>query len=133
MIVSRNTVIWSGVVAVILFAIINRVRLYVNSEIVLGKIERNFEKQGKYFLMFQYDGNTYIRDFYSQRERDEALPIKVLIPFQSPNDYVIFEFLHFVFIALLLIVFMSGGWILFLQSFYPNRERFFLFNTKKKN
>ena len=131
MIVSRKTVIWSGIVAVILFAIINRVWLYVNSEIVFGKIEKHYDKD-VYFLEFQYKGDTFVFNDESLTEADESLPKKVLIPFETPKNYVIFDFHNFAIWIILIIIFMSGGWILFLQSFFPKRDRFFLFKTKKE-
>ena len=134
MIVSRRKVIWSGIIIVILFAIINRVRLYVNSEIILGKIERNYEDEDvdNYNLTFQYSGNTYTYNYKSSIEIDETLPVKILIPFDSPEDFVVFNFHNYVFWVILIVIFMSGGWILFLQSFYPKRDKFFLFRTKKE-
>ena len=124
MIVSRKQVIWGGVIIVILFAIINRIRLYMNSEIVLGHVEYNSN------LVFQYKGNTYIYDYESSTET--ISPIKLLIPFDSPIDFVIFDFPHFLLWVILIVIFISGGWILFLQSFYPKRDKFFLFKTKKE-
>ena len=116
----------------ILFAIMNRVHLYMNSEIVLGKVERNYEEPGSYSLRFQYNDNLHIYDFFSYTDKDETSPIKILIPYHVPRDFVVFDFQYFIFWVLIIIVFVSGAWILFLQSFYPKRDTFFLFRTKKE-
>ena len=127
MIVPRKTVIWSGIVAVILFAIINRVRLYVNSEIVFAEAYLDGVS-----IKFQYKGDTFIYDCKYAANKDTSLPIKILIPFQTPGDFIVFDFMNFIFWVILLVIFMSGGWILFLQSFFPKRDKFFLFKTKKE-
>ena len=126
MVVSRKKVIWSGIIIVILFAIINRIRLYVNSEIIFA------ENLYNYYLTFQYKDIKYTYDYKSSAETDESLPIKILIPFETPEDYVIFDFHNFVLWVIFVVIFLSGGWILFLQSFYPKRDKFFLFKTKKE-
>lgn len=139
MILSRKTVIWIGIIIIVLFAIINRVRLYMSSEFVEGTVTTLFIPKGisseedKYLheIIFEYKNNLYKYkvQFFSIPNKDEK--IKVMIPNGKPEKFTLFDFSHFILIAIILIFVLSGIWIIFLQSFFPKHKEFYFFKQKE--
>ncbi len=139
MIVSRKAVIWSGIIIIILFAVINRIHLYMNSEFVAGSVTTIVvpnEKSSKedtylYEILFEYGNKTHKYDvqFFIPPDNDEQ--IKVMIPNGKPEDFTLFDFSHFILTPVILLVAISGVWVVFLQSFFPNQKEFYFFKKKK--
>jgi hypothetical protein len=139
MIVSRKVVVWSGIIIIILFAIINRIRLYMNSEFIDGTVttivlpKEKSSEEDKYLheIVFEYKNKTYKYDvqFFTLPDNDEK--VKVMIPNGKPEDFTLFDFSHFILISIIFLVAISGLWIIFLQSFFPNQQEFYFF--KKRN
>lgn len=138
MVLSRKTVIWSGVAIIFSFAIINRVRLYINSEFIDATIEVTIyenshnEQQNLYEIIFEYDNNLYKFEtqFFTHQNNNEK--IKVMIPNGKADNFVIFDFSHFILIAILLACIISAGWVIFLQSFFQKEKEFYFFKSREE-
>ena len=140
MIVSRKAVAWIGIIIIVLFAIINRVRLYMNSEFVEGTVTTLFIPKGisseedKYLheVIFEYKNNPYKYNVQFFSTPDNGERINVMIPNEKPESFVLFDFSHFILIAIVLIFVISLVWIIFLQSFFPKQQEFYFFKQKNR-
>ena len=137
MIVSRNVVILSGAIIIVLFAIINRVRFYAESEVVYVNLHKipSEDIEHLYRLSYEYQGKICGFEHGFTFEQDTNKQKKLLIntnpnPFEDQTVFI-FNFTEFFLGVIIIGVSVFVLWIAFLESFFPKRDKFHLFKRKE--
>lgn len=135
MILSRKVVIWSGIIIMTLFALINRIQSYMNAEFVYADASKIFSADDEhlYSLSFEYHGKPYIIYRQFSAAVDISKKTELLIENEMPKNAIPFDFFRYIVFAIILAIAFSGIWIIFLQSFFPKQKKFYFFKKKVTN
>ncbi|MDR0368248.1 MAG: hypothetical protein LBH82_03800 [Bacteroidales bacterium] len=130
MIVSRKTVLWSGIVIVALFAIINRVKFYADSDVVYADLHLVASSDTEYLYQFSYKYQEQIHyaDYRFAFEQNTDRKKKLLINKHFPQQIFLFTFTGFFLSVLIISFFAFALWIAFIESFFPKHKQFYFFN-----
>ena len=133
MILSKRMVVLLGIVCVFFFASLNRINLILKSEFVSAYAESSWKDDDtQYILSYTYKGKLYREEIENNINLKNNTTYLLLICNENPEDFAVFNFLGFWFVALMVASVISSGWLLFAQTFFEKVAHFKLSFRKEK-
>ena len=131
MIISKRTVVLSGIVCIFIFAFLNRMHVFQQSEMVNAYYT---EDKYTHTLYYTYKGVSYKSLMENTAFLENNSACKLLIINENPKKIVVFNFMGFWFVALAVSCVVVLAWLLFAQVFFEKIDYFTLsFGKRKKN
>ncbi|MDR0604655.1 MAG: hypothetical protein LBG80_10170 [Bacteroidales bacterium] len=130
MIFSKKCISVLGIVIIWLFALLNRIHVYCISEVIPAK-SYQMKYSESFVLIFEYKGITYQKISEEDIFLDEDTDCKVLIKREDPNNFTVLNFWDFVFGTVVISIFLTLVWLIFVLSFFENIVAFQLLFRKK--
>jgi len=125
MILSKKVVIVFGVGCIFFLAFLNRLNVIQKSEKVNACAQRVFEHDDtQYYLSFTYNGTPHYHIIENTISLKNNTTYKLLIKNGNPNDFLVYNFMGFWFIALLISCVVVSGWVIFSQVLFDNIVNF---------
>jgi hypothetical protein len=130
MTLSKKCITVLGIVIIWLFALLNRIHVYCISEVIPAEVYQ-MRYSMSFVLEFEYKGITYQKIVEEDVSLDEDIDCKLLIKRENPNNFVVLNFWGFVFDIIVVSIFATLVWLVFVFTFFEQIERFHLRFRKK--
>jgi len=125
MIISKKVIVLGGILCIFIFALLNRVNVIQKSEKTDAYAQRIWENDDtQYYLFYTYRGIPYTYVMENDVSLKNHTTYTLLIKNGNPEDFLVYNFIGFWFIALLIACVIVSGWVLFSQVFFDNIVRF---------
>jgi hypothetical protein len=129
MTISKRIITILGIVIIWLFALLNRINVYNMSEIVPAKAYKLLTDN--FVLLFKYKGITYEKIIEDDIPLEDNRDYKLLIKKGNPDNFILLTFWGFAFDIVIISVFITLVWLVFVQVFFEHIESFQLSSHKK--
>ena len=134
MIISKRAIVLLGIGSIFFFALLNRIHIIQKSDSVNANVQVSERQYGMaYFVSFVYKGIQYDYRVEDTAAIENKTTCKLLIINENPEQFIIFNFLGFWFIALMIAVIITLAWLLYVQVFFEKVVSFKFLGWKRKN
>lgn len=128
MALSKSSIIILGIIFIWSFALLNRLHVYRTSEVVPVKV---YVSPYGYHFLFKYNNIDYTKYVDDDLYLKDNMDYRLLIKGNNPNDFTILTFWEFAFDTVIISIFITLVWLLFMKEYFSNRNRFRL--SQKNN
>jgi len=133
MIISKRAVIFGGIACIFFFALLNRIQVIQKSERVSAYAESVLKDDNtQHFLSYIYKGKSYKRIGDGNIFLKDKTEYTLLIINENLEDFLVFNFMGFWFVAVLASCIITSAWLLFAQVFFEKVVNFKLSFGKEK-
>ncbi|MDR2408504.1 MAG: hypothetical protein LBE13_10415 [Bacteroidales bacterium] len=127
---SKKCISVLGIVIIWLFALLNRIHVYCISEVIPAKVYQ-MRYSASFVLIFEYKGVTYQKISKEDILLDNDTDCKILVKGKDPNNFTVLNFWDFVFGTIVISIFLTLVWLIFVLTFFENIVAFQLLFRKK--
>jgi hypothetical protein len=127
---SKKSISILGIVIVWLFALLNRIHVYYISEVIPAKVYQ-MRYSESFVLIFEYKGIAYQKISEENIFLEDDTDYKILIKRKNPDNFTVLNFWDFVLGTVIISIFLTFVWLIFVLTFFENIVAFQLLFRKK--
>jgi hypothetical protein len=132
MTLSKKKIVLAGIALIWLFAALNRLQVYRDSEIIPARAHQLSMQGASFGLTFTYKGVQYKKEIEENPFLTDNKEYQLLIQHADPAEFIVFTFWGFIGKAMTISFYLTLVWMLFVQIFFTNIKTFKLTLWKRK-
>ena len=133
MIISKRTIVLLGIGCIFFFALLNRIHIIQKSDKVNAFLQEIvYISHTQYDVSFIYKGVAYKYNVEYTPSLKNKTTCKLLIINGNPEQFVVFNFMGFWFVALVISCIVVLVWLLYVQVFFEKVVSFKFLGWKRK-